>query len=95
MNFNMLIKKNIRINWLGAIFFSPGDCLTKGYLVLLHLGLEGVTDFDIDSKGKFVSVKVTPSNDRALYSYALGIAPRNICLEGVSLKIKMREMKTK
>ena len=93
---------HIRNNWLGPIFFSPGDSHTKGLLVLLHLGLEGVTEVDTDPKGRFVSFKVTPSNDRVLCVYALGIAPGNSCLEGLSLKdykiiwkIKMREMKTK
>ena len=78
---------HIRNNWVGAIFFFPGDSHTKGLLVLLHLGLEGVTEVDTDPKGRFVSFKVTPSNDS--------------CLEGVSLKdckiiwkIKMGKMKT-
>ena len=99
---NLDQKHHIRNNWLGAIFFSPGDSHTKGLLVLLHLGLEGVIEVDTDPKGRFVSFKVTPSNDRVLCVYALGIAPGNSCLEGVSLKdykiiwkIKMREMKTK
>ena len=61
---------HIRNNWLGAIFFSPGDSHTKGLLVLLHLGLEGVTEIDTDPKGRFVSFKVTPSNDRVLCVYA-------------------------
>ena len=39
-------------------------------LVLLHLGLEGITEVDTDSKGMFVSFKVTPSNDRGLCVYA-------------------------
>ena len=93
---------HIRSKWLGAIFSSPGDSHTKGLLALLHLGLEGVTEVDTDPKDRFVSFKVTPSNDRVLCVYALGIAPGNSCLEGVSLKdykiiwkIKMREMKTK
>ena len=33
-------------------------------LVLLHLVLEGITEIDTDLKGRFVSFKVTPSNDR-------------------------------
>ena len=93
---------HIKNNWLGAIFSSSGDSHTKGLLVLLHLGLEGVTEDDTDPKGRLVSFKVTPSNDRVLCVYALGIAPGSTCLEGVSLKdyktkwkIKMREMKTK
>ena len=93
---------HIRNNWMGVIFFSPGDSYTKGLLVLLYLCLEGVTEVDTDPKGRFVSFKVTPSNDRVLCVYALGIAPGNSCLEGVSLKdykiiwkMKMSEMKTK
>ena len=93
---------HIRNNWLGAIFFSPGDSHTKGLLVLLHLGLEGVTEVNTDPKGRFVSFKATPFNGRVLCVYNLGNAPGNSYLEGVSLKdykiiwkIKMREMKTK
>ena len=89
-------------NWLGAIFFSPGDSHTKGLFALLHLGLEGFNDVDTDPKARFLSFKVTPYNDRVFCVYALGIAPGNSCLEGVSLKdykiiwkIKMKEMKTK
>ena len=61
---------HIRINWLGPIFFSPGDSHTKGLLFLLHLGLEGVTEVDTDPKETFVSFKVTPSNDKFLCVYA-------------------------
>ena len=93
---------HIRNNWLGAILFSPRDSHTKALLVLIYLGFEGVTEVDTDPKGRFVSFKVTPSNDRVLCVYALGIAPGKSCLEWVSLKdykiiwkIKMREMKTK
>ena len=93
---------HIRNNWLGPIFFSLLEIIPKELLVLLHPGLEGITEVDTDPKGRFVSFKVTPSNDRVLCVYALGIAPGNSCLEGVSLKdykiiwkIKMREMKTK
>ena len=52
------------------VFFSPGDSHTKGLLVPLHLGLEGITEVDTDSKGRFVSFKVTLSNDRVLCVYA-------------------------
>ena len=51
-------------------FFSPADSHT-GLLVLLLLGLEGDTEVDNDAKRRFVSFKVTLSNDRALYIYAL------------------------
>ena len=57
---------HITNNWLGHIFFSPGDSHTKGYLDLLYLGVEGITDVDIDPKRRFVSFKVTPSNDCVL-----------------------------
>ena len=93
---------HIKNNWLGAIFFSPGDSHTRGLLALLHLGLEGVTEIDTNPNRRFVSFKVTRSNDRVLCAYALGIASGNSCLEGISLKdykiiwkIKMREIKTK
>ena len=56
----------IRNNWLGPIFVSSGDNHTKGLLVLLHLILEGTTEFDTDLKGRFVHFKITSSNDRAL-----------------------------
>ena len=48
---------------MGPIFFFPGDGHTKGMLFLLHLGLEGITEVDTDPKGRFVSFKVTPSNE--------------------------------
>ena len=56
--------------WVST-FFSPADSHTEGLYVLLHLGLEGDTEVDTDSKRRFVSFKVTLSNDRALYIYAL------------------------
>ena len=93
---------HVRNNWLGAIFFAPGDNLTKGLLVLLYLGLEEVTEVDTDPKGSFVSFKITRSGDRVFCVYALDMAPGNGCLEGVLLKDykiiwkkKMMEMKTK
>ena len=70
---------HLRNYWLGAIFFSPRDSHTKGLLILLHLGLEVVTEVDTDPKGKFVSFNVTPSNFRGFCVYALGIAPGNSC----------------
>ena len=61
---------HIKYNWLRPIIFSSGDSHTKGLLVLLHLGRDGITGVDIDPKGRFVSFKVTPSNDRVLCVYA-------------------------
>ena len=91
----------IRNNCLSAIFFSPGDSHTKRCLVLLYLGLAGVTNPDTDPKGRFVSFEDTPSNDRVLCIYALGIVPGNSCLGGVNLKdceiiwkMEMTEMTT-
>ena len=117
-NFAEIIKKIISIltethinhdqihhtgnNWLKSIFLSPGDIHTKGMLFLLHLGLEGITEVDTDPKGRFVSFKVTTSNESSLFVPLQGIAPENSWLGGAFLKdykiickIKMREMKTK
>ena len=52
---------------MGPIFVCPGDSHTKA---LLHLGLEGATEVDTDPKGRFLSFKVTLSNDRVLCVYA-------------------------
>ena len=61
---------HIRNDWFGSIFFSPGDSHTKRLLVLLHPGLEVVTEFDSDPKWRFISFKVTTSNERVLCVYA-------------------------
>ena len=57
---------HIRNNWLGLIFLSPRSSHTKGFIARLHLGLEGVTEVDTDPKGRFVSFKVTLSNNKVL-----------------------------
>ena len=75
-----------RNNWLGPIFFSPGDTHTKGMLFLLHLGLEGVTEVDTDPKERFVSFKVTTSNESSLFVPLQGIAPESSWLGGTFLK---------
>ena len=46
-------------------------------LFLLHLGLEGITEVDTDPKGRFVSFKVTTSNESSLFVPIQGIAPEN------------------
>ena len=51
---------------MGPIFFSPGDTHAKVMLFLLYLGLEGVTEVDTDPKEKFVSFKVTTSNESSV-----------------------------
>ena len=61
---------HIRSSCLVPIFFSPGDSHTKGLLVVLHLGLEGITEVDSNTKGRFESFKVTPSNDKVICVYA-------------------------
>ena len=57
---------HIRNKWLGPIFLSPGRSHTKGFIAQHHLGLEGVTEVDTDPKGRFVSFRVTLSNNRVL-----------------------------
>ena len=68
-------------------------------LFLLHLGLEGVTEVDTDPKERFVSFKVTTSNESSLFVPLWGIAPGSSWLGGAFLKdyniickIKIREM---
>ena len=96
---------HIRNSWLGTIFFTPGYNRTKELLVLLHPGLEGITEVDTDPKGRFLSFKVTPlplMTEFYVFMSFPGIVLGNSWLGGASLKdykiiweIKMREMKTK
>ena len=58
---------HVRNNWLGHIFLSPGISHTKRFIAQLRPGFEGVTEVDTDPKGRFVSFKVTLSNNRVLY----------------------------
>ena len=98
-----MIKHNIQeiIDW--ALSFSLLKITTqKECIFLLHLGLEGITEVDTDPKGRFVSFKVTTSNESSLFVPLQGIAPESSWLGGAFLKdykiickIKMREMKTK
>ena len=53
-------------NWLGPIFLSPRNIHTKGMLGQLHPSLEDVTEVDTDPKGRFLSFKITLSNNRVL-----------------------------
>ena len=71
-------------------------------LFLLDLSLECVTEVNTDPKGRFVSFKVTTSNEISLFVPLQGKAPENIWqgvafLKGYKIvcKIKKREMKTK
>ena len=52
------------------IFYSPGDSHIKELLVLINLGLKCATGVGTDSRGRLLSFKVTPSNDRVLCVYA-------------------------
>ena len=51
-------------------------------LFLLHLGLEGVTEVDTDPKERFVSFKVTTSNESSLFVPLQSIAPESSWLGG-------------
>ena len=57
---------HIRNNWLGSNCMSPGDSHTKGCLRCFIWDLK----VDTDPKGRFVSFKSTPSNDRVICVYA-------------------------
>ena len=46
---------HMRNDWLGAIFFCPGNSHTEGLFVLFLLGLESVTEIGTYPKGRFVS----------------------------------------
>ena len=71
-----LLKKSLTENFIfcAVIGWVPSFFLLEivTLLVLLHLGLEGVTEADTDPKEKFLSSKVTLSlsNDRVLCVYA-------------------------
>ena len=71
---------HIRNNWLGPIFYLPGNSHTKGLLVLLHPSLEGITEVDIGPKGGFVSFKDTAlplMTELSVFMPLLGIVPGN------------------
>ena len=88
---------------VGSHFFSLGDSQTKGLLVLLHLGLEGITEAETHPKGRFVFFKVLPITTKfPVFLPIHGIEPGNSWLGGISLKeykikwkIEMKELKTK
>ena len=67
-----------------SIISSTADSHTKGMLFLLHLSLEGITEVGTDPNERFVSFKVTLSNDRVLSLH--GIKPESSCLGGHLLK---------
>ena len=82
-------QMHIRNNWLGPIFFSPGDSHLKESLVLLHPALKGITEGDTDPEEGFVSFKVTPLLLMIEFSMVMslqGIVQGNSWLGAVSLK---------
>ena len=64
-------------------------------LFLLHLGLEGVTEVSTDPKGRFVSFKVTSSNEGSLFVPIHTIAPESSWLGGAFLKYYKKICKIK
>ena len=58
-----MIKHHTRNNWLSPIFFSPEH---KRNAFSASSESWGITEVDTDPKDRFVSFKVTPSNDRVL-----------------------------
>ena len=55
-------------------------------LFLLHLGLEGVTEVDTDPNMRFVSFKVTTSNEGSLLVPLQSVAPESSWVGGAFLK---------
>ena len=77
---------HIRYNWLSLIFFfSSADSHTEGLLILLHLGLEGVTEVDIDAKGGLCPLRLLSlMTEFSVFMPLQGIAPGNSWLGGFS-----------
>ena len=100
-NWNYDQTYDTRKNRLRSIISSTADSRTKGMFFLLHLSLEGITEVGTDPNERFVSFKVTLSNDRVLSLH--GIKPESSWLGGgtfwkdykVIPKIKIREIKAK
>ena len=55
-------------------------------LFMLHLSLQGVNETDTDPKERFVSFKVTTSNESSLFVSLEGITPESSWLGGTFLK---------
>ena len=89
--------RHIRNNWLGLIFFSPRDSLTKNGFPCFLWVLKVPLRLTMIQKGRLCPVRWFP-----LTTGLQGIAPGNSRLWRLSLKdykivwkTKMREMKTK
>ena len=64
-------------------------------LFLIHLGLEGVTEVDTDPKERFVSLKVTKSNEGSLFVSLQSITPESSWLGGAFLEYYKKIWKIK
>ena len=88
------------IDW--APSFSLLEIAIQKECFLCFIWVLKVSEADTDPERRFVSFKVTTSNESSLFVPLQGIAPENSWLGGAFLKdykiickIKMREMKTK
>ena len=90
-----MIKYTIQeiIDWVPSFSLPPFSLLVPSF---------SVTEADTDPKERFVSFKVTTSNESSLFVPLQSIAPESSWLGGAFLKdyknickIKMRGMKTK
>ena len=97
-----MIKYTIQeiIDW--APSFSLLEIAIQKECFLCFIWVLKVSEVDTDPERRFVSFKVTTSNESSLFVPLQGIAPENSWLGGAFLKdykiickIKMREMKTK
>ena len=97
-----MIKYTIQeiIDW--APSFSLLEIAIQKECFLCFIWVLKVSEVDTDPERRFVSFKVTTSNESSLFVALQGIAPENSWLVGTFLKdykiirkIKMREMKTK
>ena len=88
------------IDW--APSFSLLEIAIQKECFLCFIWVLKVSEVDTDPERRFVSFKVTTSNESSLFVPLQGIAPENSWLGSAFLKdykiickIKMREMKTK
>ena len=81
-----MIKYTIQeiIDWIPSFYFLKNH--TRGIVFVLHLSLEGITEVYTDPEERFVSFKVTTSNESSLFVSLQGIAPRSSWLGGAFLK---------
>ena len=97
-----MIKYTIQeiIDW--APSFSLLEIAIQKECFLCFIWVLKVSEVDTDPERRFVSFKVTTSNESSLFVPLQGMAPESSWLGGAFLKdyknickIKMREMKTK